>query len=41
MAANLSAVALTGYRIGLPCTGDWVVVLDTDDARYGGSGRRA
>ncbi|WP_017537208.1 1,4-alpha-glucan branching protein GlgB [Nocardiopsis halophila] len=37
---NFSAVPHTGRRIGLPDTGPWNVLLDTDDERFGGSGFR-
>ena len=36
--ANLTPVPRHGYRIGLPRGGRWVDVLNTDDARWGGSG---
>jgi 1,4-alpha-glucan branching enzyme len=36
--ANLTPVPRHGYRVGLPCAGRWVDVLNTDDARFGGSG---
>jgi 1,4-alpha-glucan branching enzyme len=36
--ANLSAVPLTGYRVGLPSAGRWAEVLNTDASTYGGSG---
>jgi 1,4-alpha-glucan branching enzyme len=29
----------TGYKVGAPCEGEWVVALDSDDAAYGGHGR--
>ncbi len=35
---NLSPVRREGYRIGLPRPGGWHALLDTDAARYGGSG---
>ncbi|MGZ4334821.1 MAG: alpha amylase C-terminal domain-containing protein, partial [Gaiellaceae bacterium] len=35
---NLSPVPREGYRIGLPVSGSWREVLNTDSARYGGSG---
>ena len=38
--ANLTPVPLPGYRVGVPCTGDWRVLIDTDAARFGGSGYR-
>jgi 1,4-alpha-glucan branching enzyme len=37
-ACNLSAVPRRGYRVGLPRAGRWREVLNTDDARFGGSG---
>jgi 1,4-alpha-glucan branching enzyme len=36
--ANLTPVPRHGYRLGVPVAGDWRVLLDTDDRRYGGSG---
>jgi 1,4-alpha-glucan branching enzyme len=36
-ACNLSPVARTGYRLGLPRAGRWVEVLNTDAGIYGGS----
>jgi 1,4-alpha-glucan branching enzyme len=36
-AANLSPVPRPGYRLGVPTPGRWRKVIDTDDARYGGS----
>jgi 1,4-alpha-glucan branching enzyme len=36
--ANLSPVPRHDYRIGLPCTGPWREVLNTDAEIYGGSG---
>jgi 1,4-alpha-glucan branching enzyme len=36
--ANLTPVVRHGHRVGLPCSGRWVVVLNTDDPRFGGSG---
>jgi 1,4-alpha-glucan branching enzyme len=35
---NFSPVPREGYRIGLPRSGAWREVLNTDDTRYGGSG---
>ncbi|MGW4642366.1 1,4-alpha-glucan branching enzyme [Sphaerisporangium sp. NPDC004334] len=35
---NFSAVAREGYRVGLPFTGRWAEVINTDAAPYGGSG---
>ena len=37
-ACNLSPVPREGYRLGLPRGGSWRELLNTDDARYGGSG---
>ncbi|MFD0782431.1 1,4-alpha-glucan branching protein GlgB [Micromonospora azadirachtae] len=36
--ANFSATPLHDYRIGLPATGSWLEVLNTDAQPYGGSG---
>jgi 1,4-alpha-glucan branching enzyme len=36
-AGNFSPVPRHSYRIGLPCGGRWVEVLNTDAAGYGGS----
>jgi 1,4-alpha-glucan branching enzyme len=36
-ACNLSPLPRR-YRLGLPATGRWAEVLNTDDTRYGGSG---
>ena len=38
--ANFTPIPRPGYRIGLPWSGDWKVILDTDEALYGGSGYR-
>jgi 1,4-alpha-glucan branching enzyme len=35
---NLSPVPREGYRVGLPSSGRWRELLNTDEARYGGSG---
>jgi 1,4-alpha-glucan branching enzyme len=35
--ANLTPVPRHGYRVGLPSGGRWVDILNTDDARWGGS----
>ncbi len=35
---NFTPVVRHGYRIGVPAPGRWVEVLNTDAARYGGSG---
>ena len=37
-AVNFSALPRPDYRIGLPATGQWSEVLNTDAAEYGGSG---
>ncbi|MGH9213845.1 MAG: 1,4-alpha-glucan branching protein GlgB, partial [Acidimicrobiales bacterium] len=36
--ANLTPVPRHGYRIGLPGSGRWADLLNTDDERWGGSG---
>jgi 1,4-alpha-glucan branching enzyme len=36
--ANLTPVPRYGYRVGLPSSGAWEVVLDSDAAAFGGSG---
>ncbi len=36
--ANLTPVPRHGYRLGVPVPGDWRVLIDTDNRRYGGSG---
>jgi 1,4-alpha-glucan branching enzyme len=36
--ANLSPVVRQGYRVGLPSGGEWVEILSTDAAEFGGSG---
>ncbi|WP_341720172.1 1,4-alpha-glucan branching protein GlgB [Micromonospora sp. FIMYZ51] len=36
--ANFSALPLEDYRIGLPATGAWAEILNTDAHHYGGSG---
>ena len=36
-ACNFSPVPRAGYRLGLPRGGTWRELLNTDDARYGGS----
>ncbi len=36
--ANLSPVPREGYRVGLPRSGDWVELLNTDSTYYSGSG---
>ncbi|MEM1332111.1 MAG: 1,4-alpha-glucan branching protein GlgB [Actinomycetota bacterium] len=38
--ANFTPVPRPGYRVGLPWTGRWDVVLDTDSAEFWGSGHR-
>jgi 1,4-alpha-glucan branching enzyme len=37
-ACNFSPVPRQGYRLGLPGGGTWRELLNTDEARYGGSG---
>jgi 1,4-alpha-glucan branching enzyme len=37
VAANLTPVPRHGYRLGVPRSGAWEVLLDTDAARYAGS----
>ena len=39
--ANLTPVPRPGYRIGVPWTGNWEVLLDTDHRQWGGSGFRS
>ena len=36
--SNFAAVPHEGYRVGLPHTGDWQEILNTDAGDYGGSG---
>ena len=36
--ANMSAVPREGYLIGLPASGEWREILNTDAVEYGGSG---
>jgi 1,4-alpha-glucan branching enzyme len=36
--ANFTPVPRTGYRVGLPWTGDWEIVIDSDASQFGGSG---
>ena len=36
--ANLTPVPHHGYRIGLPVSGQWSEVLNTDALEFGGSG---
>jgi 1,4-alpha-glucan branching enzyme len=38
--ANFTPVPRPGHRVGLPWAGDWQVLLDSDDVRFGGSGYR-
>jgi 1,4-alpha-glucan branching enzyme len=38
-AANFSPVVREGYRLGLPLPGAWREALNSDDERFGGSGR--
>ena len=35
---NWTPVVREGYRVGVPDGGDWRVVINTDDPRWGGSG---
>jgi 1,4-alpha-glucan branching enzyme len=37
-ACNFTPVPRPGYRIGVPCAGRWLEVLNSDAADYGGSG---
>ena len=34
---NMSPVVRHDYRLGVPCTGEWIEVLNTDRAEFGGS----
>ena len=36
--ANFSPVPHEGFRVGLPCAGEWVEVVNTDASAYTGSG---
>lgn len=36
--ANLSPVVRTGFQVGVPGTGVWREILNTDDSAFGGSG---
>ena len=36
--ANFAGMPHEGYRIGLPSTGQWTEILNTDAGEYGGSG---
>jgi 1,4-alpha-glucan branching enzyme len=36
--ANFTPVVRESYRIGVPVTGEWREVLNSDDLRFGGSG---
>jgi 1,4-alpha-glucan branching enzyme len=36
--ANFTPVPRGGYRVGLPWSGDWQVLVDTDSPRWAGSG---
>jgi 1,4-alpha-glucan branching enzyme len=38
-AANLTPVPREDYRIGLPCAGEWQVLLDTNATYFGGTGQ--
>jgi 1,4-alpha-glucan branching protein len=35
---NFAGTPHEGYRVGLPFSGDWEEVLNTDSEEYGGSG---
>jgi len=35
---NFTPVVRENYRIGLPCAGEWKVVANSDETRFGGSG---
>ena len=35
---NLSGSTHQGYRLGLPQGGEWELIINTDDAVYGGAG---
>ncbi len=35
---NFTPVVRHDYRVGVPCAGDWVEILNTDAEHYGGSG---
>ena len=35
---NMTPVPRTGYRVGVPLGGEWVELMNTDAAEYGGSG---
>ena len=35
---NLSGTSLPAYRLGAPAAGEWELVINTDDAIYGGAG---
>jgi 1,4-alpha-glucan branching enzyme len=39
IAVNLTPVPRHGYRIGVPGTGRWVEIMNTDSDVYGGSGQ--
>ena len=36
--ANFTPVPRGGFRVGLPWSGTWEIIVDTDDAPFGGSG---
>ena len=36
--SNMAAVPRYGYRLGLPASGEWQEILNTDASEYGGSG---
>jgi 1,4-alpha-glucan branching enzyme len=35
---NFAGIPHENYRIGLPCAGTWVELINTDSTGYGGSG---
>ena len=35
---NLTPVPREGYRVGIPCSGTWREIFNSDDSRYAGSG---
>ena len=37
---NLGSSPMPGYRVGVPRSGEWTVVMDTDAAQFGGSAYR-
>ncbi len=36
--ANWTPVVREGYRVGVPASGEWTEILNSDDLKYGGSG---